>query len=105
MVYDVKKLAPELNVDISRARFDVVVFEHREVYVDQAWANHGVSAIIAEQIHARARYKALVPVRSKLAHVGERSGRHRVTEAVQFDVIIDIAGIDRVTAASWSRDA
>ena len=105
MVYDVKKLAPNLNIDISRARFDVVVLEYREVDVDQAWADHGVSAIIAEQVHACSRDKSAFSIRSGLAHVGERSRRHRVTEAVQLDVISDTAGIDRVSAASRTRNA
>jgi hypothetical protein len=71
VVYDVEKLAPELNVDISRARFDVIVLEHREINVDQAWADHGVSAIIAEQVHARSRHETAVPVGSGLARVGK----------------------------------
>src|ERR1700716_3372464 len=48
MVHNVKELGPELNIETSRACFDVVVLKYREIDVDQAWPDHGVPAVIAK---------------------------------------------------------
>ncbi len=48
MVHDVKELGSELNIEISRVCFDVIVLEYREIDVDQAWPDYGVPAVVAE---------------------------------------------------------
>src|SRR5712671_2855450 len=96
MVQNVKEFGPELNIDISRVCFDVIVLEYRHVDVDQAWPHHRVPSGIAEQVHAGSRDEAALPIRSRLAHAGERSGCNRVTEAAQLEIVSDTAGIDGV---------
>src|SRR6202040_2594937 len=53
---------------------------------------------IAKQVHAGTRDRLAIPIKSKLARCGERSGYQRNAEAVCVDVAIDIAGMDGVIA-------
>ena len=96
MVQDIKELGSKLNIDISRVCFDVIVLEYRHVDVDQAWPDHGVPAAIAEQVHAGSRNRVALPIKSRLAHAGERGGCNRVIEAAQLEIVGDTAGIDGV---------
>ena len=96
MVQNVKEFGPELNVDVPRICFDLIVLEYRHVDVDQAWPDHGVPAAIAEQVHAGSGNRVALSIKSRLAHAGERGRSNRRTEATQLEIVSYTAGIDRV---------
>jgi len=98
MVHDVKELGPKLNVEAIRDSFHLEVFEHREIEIDQAGADHAGASIVAEQIHARAGDCVAIAIESQHAHSGERSGCGWRSKATQLEVV-DIPGIDRIFAA------
>src|SRR5258708_28218570 len=104
VVHDVKKPGAELNVKAIRDSFHAEVFEYREIDVDQAGTDHAGATVVTEQIHARSRDFVATAIDSQHTHSGERSGGHRRSEAAQLKVVVDVAGIDGVTA-SWPGDA
>ena len=103
MVQDVKELSAELNVERFRDFFDVGVFDRREIEVDQAGPDYAVSPGIAKKIHAGVWNRDWIPIGilsdSGLAHRRERSGHNRNAETAELQVVVNIAGVDRVAAS------
>src|SRR2546427_2643255 len=91
VVHNVEDLGAELHVEVLRDTLDVVVLEHREVQIRDAWADQDVPACIASKIETLqvGSIAASTIICSPKGSVGSSGDG----EALRLDVVVGVARI------------